>query len=456
MLSSRRMGVKGGVVAAACLLAGAIGCKRAGATDGEAATGPGAALGASWADGLTTQCKTIYSKDWRPVLGHDKRKWRSQPKPARGTPMAEPSFGTCLVRVTDHAADNVPNYARNDYSRRQAFNADNTKIVVAAADGSWHWYDAIKNRYGGKLEGLGGDAEPQWDPTNPNLMYFFPPFGLGMQIRQLDLSTNTWRVAADLAARIKAIWPKAASMWTKGEGSPSADFRYWGLMVDDSDWHGLGLITYDFKEDKIIATYDFAKHKKGRPDHVSMSPTGNWIVVSWDDGPHAFSRDFSKSRKLHHKGEHSDLALDASGNDVYVSIDYEGSGGPVYFTNIATGVRTNVFPTYLEHTSTAMHFSGKAFQRPGWVLISTYNEGGGPWQWMHGKVFAMELKPQPRVINLAHHHTKYNEYFTEPHASVNRDFTRVVFGSNWETGSKTDIDTYLLELPKALTAPSAP
>ncbi|MGZ5260741.1 MAG: hypothetical protein ACXWC0_24240, partial [Burkholderiales bacterium] len=162
------------------------------------------------------------------------------------------------------------------------------------------------------------------------------------------------------------------------------------------------------------------------------------------------------STKLSHKGEHSDIALDANGDDTYVSIDYEASGGPVYMTNLRTETRTILFPTYLDHTATAIHFSGKAFLRKGWVLLSTYAETGNVWEWLHGKIFAVELKEHPRVINLAHHHVAYNEYFTEPHASVNRDFTRVSFGSNWETKSKSDIDTYLIELPQSITATARP
>ncbi len=425
------------------------GCAKA-AVDDKAPADP---LGDGWKSGLSARCLPFYSKDWRPAIGPDPRQPQSSPKPARGKPFADALFKTCVVRITDHAADQLKGFARNDYSRRQAFNADNTKVVVSAQDGSWHYYDAANARYLGKLEGLGGDAEPQWHPTKPNLMYYVPAFGIGMTINELDITTGKTRVAADLAGRIRSVWPKANSAWTKSEGSPSADARYWGLMVDDADWHGLGMLTYDMSTNQIIATYDFAKNHHDRPDHVSMSPSGSFITVSWDDGVFAFSRDFSKVVKLHPKGEHSDIALDANGDDIYVSIDYEGRGGPVFMRNIRTGVRTDLFATYIDHTATAIHFSGKAYLKPGWVLISTYGEHGGPWEWPHAKIFAVELKEHPRVINIANHHDIYNEYFTEPHASVNRDFTRVLFNSNWEVNSKTDVDAYLIELPKVLTSP---
>src|SRR5205823_6052787 len=160
------------------------------------------------------------------------------------------TFATCIVRVSDHAADKVPGFARNDYSRRQAFNADDSKIVVSAQDGTWHLYDVATLTYLGPAPGVAGDAEPQWHPTNPRLLYYFPAFGLGMQLKELDVATGKSRVVADLAKRIGAVWPTARAAWTKSEGSPSQDARYWGLMVDDADWHGLGIVTYDLVADR--------------------------------------------------------------------------------------------------------------------------------------------------------------------------------------------------------------
>jgi hypothetical protein len=422
-----------------------FGCARASVDDKTIAQ----PLGAGWQAGLSPACTPFYSAAWTPVLAPTPARPSPSAKPPRGKPFADATLKTCVVRVTDHAADNVPGFARNDYSRRQAFNADDSRIVVAARDGTWSSYDPRSNKNLGRLEGIGGDAEPQWHPTNPKLLYYFPGFGLGMQIRELDVTTNKSRVVADLAARIKAVWPTATAAWTKSEGSPSRDARYWGLMVDDAQWKGLGMLTYDLTKDQIIATYDYAKNGRVRPDHVSMTPSGTWITASWDDGVYAFTRDFKTSTKLHHKGEHSDLAIAGNGDDLFVSIDYEKSGGPLFMTNVRTGARTDLFATYIDHSATAIHFSGRAFARPGWVLVSTY-AASGPAQWLHGKVMAVELKEHPRVIELAANHVVYDEYFTEPHASVNRDFTRVVFDSNWDIKTQTDVDTYLIELPKAL------
>ena len=129
--------------------------------------------------------------------------------------------------------------------------------------------------------------------------------------------------------------------------------------------------------------------------------------------------------------------------------DYAVSGDLV-MVDVDTGVRTSLLPTYIDGTATAYHVSGKAFNKPGWIVLSTYANYGGPEKWLHQRVMAVELKANPTIINLAHHHSQYNAYWTEPHASVNRDLTKVLFNSNWGTTSDLDVDAYLIRLPDGL------
>ncbi|WP_371745730.1 hypothetical protein [Myxococcus sp. CA033] len=367
-------------------------------------------------------------------------------KPAKGVAVSEPTYKTCLVRATDHTADGVSGFARNDYSRRQAFNSNSTKQLVYALDGYWHVYDANTRARLKQLSGPAGDAEPQWHPTNPDLLYYLPTNGIGMKLHELNVATGATRVVGDFGARLKARWPAAMAAWTKAEGSPSADGRYWCFMVDATDWVSAGVFTWDRDTNTILGMYDT---HGDRPDHVSMSPSGNYCVVSGDGagGTAAFSRDFSTRTQLLGISQHSDLALDANGEDVYVAIDYGSNEGDVFMVNLRTGVRTALFATYLSGTATALHVSGKAFARPGWVVVSTYADGGGSLQWLHRKLLAVQLKANPTVYTLAHHRSSPNGYWTTPVASVNRDFTRVVFNSNWGNGSDTDVDTYVVELP---------
>lgn len=96
-----------------------------------------------------------------------------------------------------------------------------------------------------------------------------------------------------------------------------------------------------------------------------------------------------------------------------------------------------------------MHFSGKAYQLPGWILVSTYAATGQS-NWMSDKIFAVSLDATAKILNIAHHHSVFDGYWTEPHATVNSDFTRVLFNSNWLNKSPNDVDAYIIELPKGV------
>ncbi|MDO4905726.1 MAG: hypothetical protein Q4A16_09295 [Lautropia sp.] len=404
--------------------------------------------------GAAALCRAIWQRNERPKHAFSEADSAlsneaipSIPRPRKGVAQWDPVYGSCVLRLTDHRHEAPKQFARHDYSRRQAFNADSSRVLISAYDGTWHLYDADSLAWLKRLDGVAGDAELQWHPTDPRLVYFQAAYGIGMQIHELNVETGATREVADFSRRLKAIWPKANSAWTRSEGSPSIDGRYWCFMVDDAQWNSLGVFTWDMQTDSILGTMDT---KGDRPDHVSMSPAGSRCVVSGDTpgvGTRAWTRDFKRFTELHHKSEHSDLAFDADGREVYVSIDYQSKHGDVFMTDIETGKRTVLFRTYLDGTATAMHFSGRAHRRPGWVLVSTYARDGRR-LWLHEKIMAMSLEADPSIRGLGYHHVRFNGYWSEPQATVNPDFTRVLFNSNWGSGSELDIDSYMMVLPR--------
>jgi len=394
---------------------------------------------------VDAQCAAMYGSTFVPVTGRVTATSPTSARPAKGAINKDPNFGTCVVRATDHNADGAGTFVRNDYSRRQAFNADNTRFIAYAYNGAWHLYDAKTLVRLKTLNGPAGDAEPQWHPTDPRSLYYIPTNG-GTSLQKLDTETNTSTVAANFAGRLP--WADASRVWTKSEGSASADGRYWCFMAETDGFGIRGVFTYDLQTQTILGT----RAMSNRPDHVSMSASGRSCVVSDGDvsgGINAWDRTFTTSRKLHTLGEHSDLALGADGSDYFVFVDYATTGDLV-MVNVDTGVRTTLLPTYLEGTATAYHVSGKSFAKPGWVLLSTYANYGGPEKWLHQRIMAVELKANPTLINLAHHRSLYNGYWTEPHATVSRDFSRVLFTSNWGTSSDLDVDAFMIRLPDNL------
>lgn len=416
-------------------------------------------------------CDSFYGANFSLTQGKINPAIVSMSKPAKGVAVSEPNFKTCMVRGTSHATDTNTEFLRNDYSRRQAFNADNSYFLAYAPDGWWHLYDAKTLQHLRKLSPkvanpsvssefhMAGDAEPQWHPTDPNLLYYLPTNG-GTKLLRLDVRNNSFTIAADFAGKLPSWANNAQHIWTKSEGSPSADGRYWGFQVEDGNFNLLGYMVWDLQQNKLVGS----RKDNDRPDHSSMSASGRWFVTSSDSsGTWAWSPDFTQKKKLHNKSEHSDLALGPNGEDLYVSVDYQSNEGDVFMTNMdscpavpasATSApicpRTVLFTTYINGAATAMHFSGKAFSRPGWVLWSTYGTNksrDGTWPWYTDKIMAVELKANPRIYAIAYHRSNVGDYFAEPHATVSRDFTRIAFNSNWNSSQVLDLDIYLIRLP---------
>jgi hypothetical protein len=395
---------------------------------------------------VNSECAAKYGSNFTPVTGQVVAQTPNSIRPLKGVVQMDPNFKSCVIRATDHAVEPPSTaFTRNDYARRQAFNANNTRFIAYASGGSWVLYDANTLAFIRVLNGPAGDAEPQWDPTDPNSLIYVPTNG-GMKLLRLNVETNVTTVAADFTGRLP--WAGAARNWTHSEGSPSADGRYWCLLSETSNFGALGVFTYDLQTNTILGT----KALSTSPDWVSMSPSGRSCVVS---GTTAYNRTFTTSRTLLNGSEHADLALGADGHDYYVYVDFADTGY-IRMVDIDTGVNTPLFPTYINGATTSLHISGKAFSRPGWAVISTFNHSGTSEQWLHERVMAFELKANPKMINLAHHHSHYNDYWTQPQASVSRDFSRIMFTSNWGSTSATDVDDYMLVLPEGLLDPPSP
>jgi hypothetical protein len=394
-------------------------------------------------------------------------------KPAKGAIVSDPDFRTCIVRATAHDDDPPKTFARNDYSRREAFNADGTRFLAYAMDGYWHLYDARTLKWLTQLKGPAGDAEPQWDHADPNVFYYVPTNG-GTKLLRMHLDTGASDVAADFLPALPKWAAKAEHIWMKSEGSPSKDERYWGFQVEDAKFNILGFIVWDLVEKRLVGS---RQETVERPHNLSMSPTGRWFIVAGSptSPTWAFSPDFKTKKKLHHRVEHADTAILANGHDAYVSVDYESRRAPVFFTDIdacepvpadakdaPVCPRTTLFDLYGNGYATALHLSGKAYRKPGWLLVSTYdlvnsrpNPPAPPWY--KDAIFAVELAASPRIFALGpHHSTVQGCYWAEPQATVDRDFTRILFNSDWDKGetcadadraAARDVDAYMMTLP---------
>lgn len=409
--------------------------------------------------GLPAACQSL--ADSRLAEGRRVVAKPALPRPAKGAYFRDPAFGTCVVRATDHAAEGfdpaAPNFMRGNYSRRQAFNADNTKLLVTDSTSNWVLLDALTLRTIRQLPELGGDDtsnEPQWDPTRPDVVFF--RYGWSTTLHELDVSTGEITLVKDFRTFVgrpdglPAAWSALSNVHTRYEGSPSADGRYW-CFIAESPTGVLGLFSWDMQLDRIDGTFETSV----QPDHISTSPSGSHCVPSWDDGTWAYERiGFASGWRLLEGSEHSDLAIGADGDDHYVVVDFRAES--VVAVNLRTRARFAIISDIYQGGGSSWHISGKGFGKPGWVVVGAYRPDTA---WFGEKISIVEITPgNPRVYQLAHHHTVYSAgsqdvYEAEPHASPSRDLTRVLFNSNWDTAPTSAdalldaVDAYIVFVP---------
>jgi hypothetical protein len=395
------------------------------------------------------------------ITDFDIRQTPNLSEPPPRIPYRDPIFGNCLVRVTDRTTDLSPDDPsaglKNEYARVQSFNADGNLILVRSIESYWYLYDAHTLQ---PLEEVPLYNEPRWDARDPNLIYFNEE----THLMRYDIGTGEQSLVHDFSTDFPG--ESLSAVWTRYEGRPSVDGRYWGLMAEDNNWLPIAFLVYDLKADRVIALRDL----RGMPgidedvDHVTISPLGNYFLASFDrycehgqlgDDSHpcglmVYDRDLTNGRSLLRIIGHYDTVLDAQGREVIIFQDIDQD--QIAMLDLATGQVTSLWPIDFSHTAIGLHFSGCAFQRPGWALVSTHDGDPGAYTWMDDQVFAVELKAGGRVVRLAHTHSLVDEeqehdYWAEPHASVNQDFTRILFTTNWGRSGTDQVEMFLIELP---------
>ena len=387
------------------------------------------------------------------------------PEPPARVSFKDPVFGTCLVRVTDRNVDLDPGDAsaglKNEYSRVQSFNSDETRILVRGIAATWYLYDAYTLRPL-RLLPFSGPVDPRWDAADPYIIYYLEE----TRLMRCDIRTGELTLVHDFAGDFPG--QSLVAVWTRYEGSPSLDGRYWGLMAHTADstgeWHVVAFLVYDLQTGQVIAKRDMrGVQGVDLVDSVSISPLGNYFVAYFDAceagtlgtdakpcGFMVYGRDLTGGRGLHRIMGHSDLALDAQGREVLVFQDNDTDH--LAMLDLTSATVTNLWAIDFSSGALGFHLSGRANLLPGWALVSTTAENRTSSTWMDNQVFAMELRASGRVFRLAHTHSvvdpaQEHDYWAEPQASTNRDMTRILFTTNWGRSGTEQVEMYLIELP---------
>ncbi|MCP4246626.1 MAG: hypothetical protein GY778_06220, partial [bacterium] len=177
-------------------------------------------------------------------------------------------------------------------------------------------------------------------------------------------------------------------------------------------------------------------------DALYITPDDN-VLVGWDGGGNGrytgnelFDRNMQFLGQLTPIGGHQDVGRDSNGDEVLV---WNNSADPDPICNngivkvrISDGHQTCLLSL---DWSLALHIS--APDNNGWVYVATYAPGdpnplgNSPWPAYTNEILQVAMDGS-EVRRLAHHRSRpFNGYNYTPRASVSRDGSKLVFGSNF-------------------------
>ena len=388
--------------------------------------------------------------------------------PPLGTLSINSEIGGLITRLSDSSTRQSTGAGlkliKTDYSRIQAENADASELLVYAVNDDGQIQFALLSPTGGAarpitlpagnasgLPNLHDETEARWHPTDPNRIRFIQGQNsyLGsLKVFELNISDNSVSVLADLTGKLPAGWGNTLYGMTGFEGTFSQDGNRMAWIVENGSENAVGYVAFDLRNGgEVLGTLDYDGRNH---DHLSISPSGEYVVISATSKTTSHPVDFSAEQILLNETQHSDLCITAQGNDCYVSVSFDDSNDPnygwIFVTDLVNGDVTplvNIFGT----GNTSLHLSGRALDRPGWALMSSYNCSGQQETALCNRLSLIELTASPRIIDLTGTQSSGEQYYAEPHGTISRDGTRAYFNSDWDNSGS--INVYRLEIPES-------
>ncbi len=351
------------------------------------------------------------------------------PRPDYLQPAIDTAFGTRFTRVTEPGRHLAPGifcskaYCRHRYSSAQAWNADQSLLLIANGCGGFCFlngqtYEPAFHRP--------GDSDCKWHPTDPALMICV--YGRLIYTWMPRTNTNTIAYAPSDYGNLQ---------FGPYKGNPSQDGSR--LVVRATNRAGA----------QVAFAYDITARKKypdiplttleGVNGYCGISPSGRYIACfqtmsSGVETAYVFTLDGVQLQHWteHHRPAHGDMTIDADGSDVYVGISKaDPDKWHVIKRRLSDGVVTDLTPA-----GYATHASIRNINRPGWVFLSyegTHSDvAGNPgWAPFYQEVVALRIDGSGEVRRVAQTRNAKTDYYSETHASPSPDGSQVVWSSNW-------------------------
>ncbi len=331
-------------------------------------------------------------------------------RPSLLAPVIDPVLGTTTTRVSN--TDGV----RHAYSRISAWNSDGSKILL----GFGYPGRMLDGRTYRDLGSFRQVSQAVWSNVDPNKLYG----AIGNAFYRQNATTGA-------LTALRSFSNYESITIGDYEGGISDDDRYVALIGTTSGG-SRHLITYSIAANSLVADIAVSGinnaqiSRKGTYVVVTNNPTG----TARGQGVERYTRDLSSRINLSPYGRHGDNALDAAGNEIFVS----NNAPNVVAYNLATGGGRRLLSgtTAFEYG----HVSGRNIKRPGWIYLSVFDNSATAGRPGHDQVVAVKTDGSGVVEVFAFsHHTNTSNYAMQPQAVPSPDGTRVLFATEWGSSS---------------------
>ncbi len=296
-------------------------------------------------------------------------------------PLDYAATGTTITRITDQMAFGVDDRVlKHDYSRRAAWNADGSRLLLVNPYPALIFDASDFTRW----ETHQTPVDALWSNTDPATLF--------------GLTQGTVLVRYSIASRVETplrVFNGYSHLSIGGgEGVQSDDDRRLVLIGERTG--GIDVILYDLVDDEVrLLPIDGAIGSDEDVDWAGISPSGDYLVVKFnrdEAGERGFdvydSRSLARLRRLLPGSEaHADMGYDQAGREVLVSSAEDSSA--IVSVRLTDGVVREELSA--DVVSSNVHVSCRNIRRPGWCYVSTFSEEDGRTAYLYRGIFSIRL-----------------------------------------------------------------
>ncbi len=357
--------------------------------------------------------------------------------PKAGGSYSDPVFGSPILRLTDESDGKNCTVS---YSYWPSFNRDNTRLIALCDSKAVLFrFDPLNFRLLGK-EPLFADSSSValfdedliWSGASENLLYGHA----GLKLWAYDVRAKEFKLVRDFNAELRS-----GLLW---QMSKSADDNVFAFTKRDAAYRNVGYMVWRRDQNRIVKNETLANL-----DEVQLDKSGRFLLVkaNIEAGRDAQIVWLESDKTQSLTDKEPDYSPGHSDNGAGVIIGYDNDGNRVLKRSFDRP-REFISLLSLENDwSQAMHISMLAEDET-WALISTYSTSTAGNGAFHDEILQVKTDGSGAIRRLAHHRSRYGEYYDSPRANISRDGKFIAYTSNWEGSGRRDV--FILKVPPPL------